>query len=213
MEFGYPFAAPDQTCLMTSFIMRGVRVDETMTEDIDIESVLTEMARNRRRPEPRLAVTDPGVYALYLAKGARLPGVETQAGAVLYVGMTEDGLDVRYHFGHKDSSFSSPRRSFGALLKNSKLKLVAHPRGKERTRRAMTHYRFSDGGEERLTAWMLENLEFSLVPLKERIPEVEENLIKRLKPPLNLNRWPNPQAPAIKKLRKQCAEEAAKAAS
>jgi hypothetical protein len=37
---------------------------------------------------------------------------------VLYVGMTESSLEVRNHFTHKHSGFSTLRRSLGALLRH-----------------------------------------------------------------------------------------------
>jgi hypothetical protein len=74
----------------------------------------------------------------------------------------------------------------------------------------MTNYRFANGGEEKLTEWMLNNLEYSCVQVNgQNIRDLERRLIRYLEPPLNLLLWRNPQAEAVKRLRKICAEEAA----
>ena len=54
-----------------------------------------------------------GVYALYLLGSHALQGIEVDPSGLLYIGVTEHSLDIRNHFVHKDSSFSSPRRSLG----------------------------------------------------------------------------------------------------
>jgi hypothetical protein len=123
--------------------------------------------------------------------------------------MTEDGLDVRGHFGHRDSSYSSLRRSLGAILKQE-LGLSAAPRGLGKTRTDMINYRFASGSEEKLTQWMLNNLDYSYVRIEEDIPDLEKQLIRCLEPPLNLTDWRNPQGKAVKRLREICVEEAAR---
>jgi hypothetical protein len=72
----------------------------------------------------------------------------------------------------------------------------------------MTHFRFARDGEERLTTWMIEHLEYSSVVLVDDIGDVERALINCLRPPLNLDKWKNPQRAAIMRLRKVCADEA-----
>lgn len=76
----------------------------------------------------------------------------------------------------------------------------------------MLNYRFAGGGEERLTTWMVNHLEYSFVILRDGIENVERELIKCLRPPLNLNKWENPQKTTIERLRKACADEARRAA-
>jgi len=91
--------------------------------------------------------------------------------------MTEDSLEIRNHFAHKNSSFSSPRRSLGAILKK-KLALIAIPRGLGKSAKDMVNYRFAGNGEERLTTWMVNHLEYSFVVLGNGIENVERELVK-----------------------------------
>jgi hypothetical protein len=172
-----------------------------------LERTLETLKSHRRKPVQELEVSGCGIYALYLADGASLPGIETKPGGALYVGMTEDGSDTRNHFGHKDSSFSSPRRSLGAILKQE-YGLSTVPRGAGKTRKDMINYRFANGGEEKLAQWMLNNLKYSFVVIEENIRDLEKQLIRRMEPPLNLIYWHNPQRKAVMRLRSLCAEEA-----
>ena len=153
----------------------------------------------------------PGVYALYLTDPLALDGIQVDPTGLLYIGMTEDSLDVRNHFGHKDSSFSSPRRSLGAILKKE-LGLKAIPRGSGKSPKDMTCYRFAGDGEQKLTHWMTGHLEYSFVALHDGIPDVEQTLIECLRPPLNLTEWENHQKGTIMQLREACADEARSAA-
>jgi hypothetical protein len=154
---------------------------------------------------PRTSGT--GVYAVYLSNPLALAKIRMDSSGLLYIGMTEDNLETRNHFGLKDSSFSSPRRSLGAILKRE-LGLKAIPRGTGKSTKDMTHFRFTRDGEQMLTAWMIEHLEYSYVVLVDGIGDVERVLINCLQPPLNLDKWKNPQRAVIMQLRKACADEA-----
>jgi hypothetical protein len=149
---------------------------------------------------------EPGVYALFLINRTALPGLAVES-EVLYVGMTESSLEVRNHFSHSNSGFSSPRRTLGALLKE-KLKLKALPRASGPSITNVKNYRFSDDGEERLTAWMYSYLTYGLCPVGADVREIEGRLIKELEPPLNLTKWRNPQARQLRALRAGCCGEA-----
>src|SRR5271157_4746566 len=84
----------------------------------------------------------PGVYALFLKSPSALPGIEvSSADSPLYIGMTRSSLNLRDHFGHQHSGFSTLRRSLGAILKQQ-LKLRAIPRAKGSSRSNVTNYRF-----------------------------------------------------------------------
>jgi hypothetical protein len=123
--------------------------------------------------------------------------------------MTESSLNARNHFFHKDSSFSTFRRSLGALLKH-RLELHARYRGQGNSDKSATHYQFGADGEERLTKWMQENLEYNFELVSENIRSREAELIMRLHPPLNLTKWPNKQVrKSLMELRKVCRDEAA----
>ena len=118
--------------------------------------------------------------------------------------MTDQCLSVRNHFAHRHSGTSTFRRSLGAILR-SRLSLRAIPRSPGSKPH---HYRFTDDGEQRLTAWMGEYLQVRqrAVPVDSRA--LEKRLIAALCPALNLNDWPNPQRALMRELRSACAIEA-----
>ena len=104
-------------------------------------------------------------------------------------------------------------RPLGAILKDH-LRLVAVPRGSGRDRLRYANYCFTLDGEERLTAWIRDNLEVGICPLDARdadLRAIEANLIADLTPGLCLAKWPNPLAGYIRELRRQCADEARRA--
>src|SRR5208337_2093567 len=95
----------------------------------------------------------PGVYAFFLTDPALFSGIDVDPSGLLYVGKTESSLDVRNHFAHKHSGFSTLRRSVGAILKQEEL-LKVIPRASGSSPTNIRNYRFSPESEERLTAWM-----------------------------------------------------------
>jgi hypothetical protein len=121
--------------------------------------------------------------------------------------MTESSLEVRNHFHHSHSGFSSPRRSVGALLREQ-WKLQALPRSPGPSPTNVRNYRFPDDGEKRLVAWMDNHVTYGLCPVDTDIRKIEDRLIGELKPPLNLTGWRNPQAGRLKALRLACRDEA-----
>jgi hypothetical protein len=148
----------------------------------------------------------PGVYALFLNSRAALPGLAVDSD-LLYVGMTESSLEVRNHFSHSHSGFSSPRRTLGALLRVN-LNLKAIPRAPGPSLSNVKNYRFSDNGEKRLTTWMDSYLTYGLCPVEVDVRKIEGHLIKELRPPRNLTKWRNPQARQLRALRSGCRDEA-----
>jgi hypothetical protein len=96
-----------------------------------------------------------GVYAFFLTSSTTFCGIRLHASGLLYVGMTESSLDVRNHFTHERSGFSSLRRTLGAVLKQQ-LGLQAIPRGPGCSKTNIDNYRFSDSGERKLSKWMNE---------------------------------------------------------
>jgi hypothetical protein len=177
----------------------------------DLRTIKDSLRKNRRRAADIRPTSGAGVYALYLSRPHALGGIEADTSGPLYIGMTEDSLEARNHFGHRDSSFSSPRRSLGAILKEE-LGLNAIPRGSGKSAKDITCYRFAGDGEKSLTNWMVRHLEYSFVVLEHGIQDIERTLIECLQPPLNLDKWKNGQKAAIMRLRKVCADEARRAA-
>lgn len=150
----------------------------------------------------------PGVYARFLAEAATLPMLPDQGVGPLYVGMSSNLAERgdETHFQSGRSGFSTLRRSLGALLKQE-LALDAQPRGSGPSAQNYRCFRFDDAGEERLTAWMHAHLRVGVATRAD--PELDESeLIALAEPPLNLTKWANPHASAIKALRKSCANEA-----
>ena len=148
----------------------------------------------------------PGIYALFLTDRTALANL-TVGLEVLYLGMTQSSLEVRNHFGHPNSGFSSPRRSLGALLKEE-LHLQAIPRAPGSSCTNMTSFRFLSDGEKRLTAWMHNHLTYGFCRVEKDVREVECRLIKDLTPPLNLTGWRNPQGSQLRRLLRACRDEA-----
>ncbi len=126
-----------------------------------------------------------GVYAFFLSNGSELEGFCLKNMSTLYVGMTASSLKVRNHFHHRDSGFSTLRRSLGAILKG-RLNLEVIPRGSGNSASDYRNFRFTEKGEEDLTSWMKEHLTYSFVVLQSEIERIERELIDDLCPPLNL---------------------------
>jgi hypothetical protein len=184
-----------------------------MTTPESIDRVVEQLQSSQRLPRERQPVT-PGVYGLFVQAydgSAENPGYIDEW-ELFYIGMTAGGRD---HFGYSHSGLSSPRRSLGALLKD-KLKLRAIPRGTGKSRSDFTNYRFEPQGELALTDWMYEHLKVSHVPVaggKGQIHDMENQLLARLKPPLNLTGYPtNNLRRALREKRQLCRDEARAAA-
>lgn len=161
-------------------------------------------------PDASPAVDSPGLYALLLAEGSQLSTLFISPTRLLYIGMTDMSLDVRNHFKHPTSGFSTLRRSLGALLKD-KLTLQALPRAPGPSKTNPINYRFDAAGELRLTAWMRHHLTYGYAPIQHEIEKHEACLIRELEPPLNLKGWRNPQRRQIMALRAECRNEARQA--
>lgn len=151
-----------------------------------------------------------GVYAYCLRMADALPSITTSESGILYVGMTEDGLDARNHVNHAHSGFSTFRRSLGAILK-AELDLRALPRSSGKSKSNVRCYRFDERGEAALTSWMQSNLLIAQAEVEGDVAACEHELITLLQPPLNLKGWANPQAPRVKALRAACMREAEQA--
>lgn len=148
-----------------------------------------------------------GIYAYFINTPDVLRPISVPPSDPLYIGMTGSSLDARCHFEHSHSGFSTLRRSLGAILKD-RLRLRALPRGPGPSRTNVLCYRFDEDGENRLTAWMRENLNYSYREVTGNIAVVEKDAIVSACPPLNLKGWKNDQRGEIKRLRALCAAEA-----
>ena len=134
----------------------------------------------------------PGVYALFLRENSSLPGIVPLEEGLIYVGLG-GSLAKRCHFSGKTEGHS-PRRSLAALLWDE---LSLEPE-----LGANGNYKLSKSSEKVLDAWMHENLLMAF-DTSDDIETVEEVLIRRLAPPLNLNKCvQSEQHKALKDLRK-----------
>jgi hypothetical protein len=176
-----------------------------MTDYDRIRETLSAHRWNAKEAPPPDA---PGVYALFQTDQTMLNNFTVGELSVLYIGMTQSSLEVRSHFTHSNSGFSSPRRSLGALLRDE-LQLRGIPRSLGSSRTNTTNFRFPDEGEQKLTDWMKRNLTYAFCRVEKKdVREIEKRLISELKPPLNLSGWLNPQAARLRALRRICRDEA-----
>ena len=161
----------------------------------------------------------PGFYAAWLAEDGPLLSTilrEWRSDGPIYVGESANlsQREARTHFASDGSGWSTLRRSIGALLRRQ-LNLEAHPRGSGGSRQDLLCYRFQPEGEQRLTAWMRENLRLSWWEDDQRSlstrqrKDLETKLIRLLEPPLCLNKWENPYRRCVKEERAACTLEAA----
>lgn len=191
----------------------------TMTDRL-VQRVLTALQQS---PVPwetfaHSAPETPGVYAAWLAGDGALQSTvlrEWRSDGPLYVGESANlsQREARTHFASDGSGWSTLRRSIGAILRRQ-LNLQAHPRGSGGSRQALLCYRFQPEGEQRLTAWMRENLRLSWWADDQRglsrrqREDLETELIRLLEPPLSINKWKNPYRRSVKEERAVCTLEA-----
>lgn len=151
-----------------------------------------------------------GVYAWFLAKGATLAKVSNPAGGAIYIGKSSNLAQREFdtHFAVGKTGFSTLRRSLGAILKD-KLSLSCEPRGTGTSKTNFINYRFDDAGEARLSEWMIQHLRVGTYAVDfDDLQAHEAQMIALACPPLNLTGWKNPEARAIRELRKVCADQA-----
>jgi hypothetical protein len=160
---------------------------------------------NDRHPHDALATPGcAGIYAVFLQPRGLLLPIKPGLNGLLYIGVTQDGLDARNHFLAPDSSTSDLRRTLGAVLRNH-LGLhagpVADPANAE-------NYRFIQDGEIILSRWMRANLLASTIPAEGDLVQLHAQLVVEHQPPLNLTGWDNPQAEILQKFRGVCVNHA-----
>jgi hypothetical protein len=130
----------------------------------------------------------------------------------LYVGKAEDSLvsrDLGTHFETGKTGWSSPRRSFAALLAGE-LKLSALPRRPaDPEPRRFSCYALKKSGDQRLSRWMQERLSLAVwaCPPALGLATVERSIMRALRPPLNLTGVDQPWKKEVKKARKTLTSE------
>ena len=172
----------------------------------DARAVFRFLCDNRFYPDDIPDKSAPGIYAIFAETPDCLPCIVLPPSRLVYIGQSGN-LAKRNHFKAEHSGFSSPRRSFGALLKSA-LCLTAEPRSLGSSPKNYKNYRFGGDGETRLSAWMRRSLMCTLYPFDGDPKMLEKRLIKENEPPLNLTVWSNPQKARIQIQRRVCKEEA-----
>ena len=125
---------------------------------------------------------DHGLYALFFCKGVELDGITCGEAGLVYIGLaaSRQGLKGRCHFNASTRNHS-PRKSLAVLLMKP---LTLEPVLVVKSTSGNT-WSLTPASEQRLTAWMHENLELAIFSYSD--PEsLETELIGRFTPPLNL---------------------------
>jgi hypothetical protein len=174
----------------------------------DLSQIIQELRQTRCRPADLDAPDSGGVYAVYVRRSDALSPFSPSADGLIYVGVTSNlaRRELENHFNSENSGFSTLRRSLGSILKST-LGLTAIPRAPGASDTNVRNFRFTPEDDAELTTWMHENLEVGLC-VRADYDDIEDDLIARLEPVLNLTKWPNPDSREIRRLRRICANEA-----
>ncbi|MAY98144.1 GIY-YIG nuclease family protein [uncultured Nocardioides sp.] len=166
-----------------------------------VASALDELAgvRHRRADAAVHVAHVAGLYAVYGDERAwsdlsLTPAFDDQP---LYVGKAErslNGRDVRTHFAAGKTGSSTVRRSLAALLFEA-LDLSPVPRNPSKPD-GSANYALEAEGDARLSEWMDQRLTLATwaSPVGVVLDEVETELVRRLRPPLNLDKVGEPRA-------------------
>ena len=173
--------------------------------------IFSYLHRNRGGADDIPDLPQSGIYAVFAKEPNCLPGIVLPSNGLIYIGQSGN-LKERNHFKADNSGFSTLRRSIGTILKKKELRLTAVHRGNQPSNKNCECYCFANQGEQRLTQWFWQNLDYSICPFDGDTVELETEIIRNEKPPLNLIKWlkghPNPQKPKIQRLRNICKNEA-----
>lgn len=160
----------------------------------------------------RLVPKLPGLYAFYGDDHAwsQLGLNPAYDGQPLYVGKAErslNGRDVRTHFAAGKTGSSTVRRSLSALLVDE-LALAAVPRNLTKPD-GSANFGLDVASEARLSGWMEERLSLAtwIKPEGIVLDEVETTVVRRLAPPLNLDKAGESRA-GLRDARKRMADVA-----
>lgn len=152
----------------------------------------------------------PGIYAFFLEEPMLGTFTVQSEYKIIYIGETERNLAERLFDEHLKSGKtgrSALRRNIGAVLKGQ-LSLKAVARSKRKSSQDIYCYRFTYDGEEKLTKWMKEKLQVSVYPYNLNLKTLEDALIARAEPIMNLTGWTNPYKNQIEELKEICRQEA-----
>jgi hypothetical protein len=166
--------------------------------------ILQELRDTRASITELIAPSVSGVYAIFLKSDSEFPLADVSSDGLLYIG-SSGNLAARKSDAHLNSAntgFSTLRRTLGAILK-IQLKLEAMPRGRGKSKKDVTNYRFDPEGEKTLTGWLVRNLEIGVCTVDGDYEALEKSLIRKLKPVLS---YPYPSS--VEASKELCREEA-----
>lgn len=128
-----------------------------------------------------------GNYIVVLKPGVKLPDLgfaieyhQFKGFDVIYTGIAGQSLrerDIKGHLG-RNAGRSTLRKSLGCLFGYILVPRDTEPNGKTK---------FNDEDEQKLSSWMIQNLMFFYYP-NETFESIEDELIGKLNPPLNLSK-------------------------
>jgi hypothetical protein len=185
-----------------------------MPSDAVISEALASLAGRRHvhSEAVHLVPKTPGLYAFYGddAVWAQLGLKPAFEGQPLYVGKAErslNGRDVRTHFAVGKTGSSTVRRSLAALLVDE-LGLIAAPRNLARPD-GSANFGLDEESEVRLSEWMMRRLTLATWNKADGVDvdEIETEVVRRLRPPLNLDKVGEPRE-RLRRARKLMAETA-----
>jgi hypothetical protein len=185
-----------------------------MTRDDVISAALESLAgmRHAHSEAVQLVPTEPGLYAFYGGDEAwdELGLRPAFDGQPLYVGKAErslNGRDVGTHFAVGKTGSSTVRRSLAALLVDN-LALVAAPRNVAKPD-GSANFGLDARSEVRLSDWMTQRLSLATwsKPHDLSLDEIETEVVRRLRPPLNLDKVGEPRQ-RLRRARKHMADAA-----
>lgn len=166
--------------------------------------------RHRRKDAAEFVARKAGLYAFYGDGRAwsELQLAPAFDGQPLYVGKAEkslNGRDVGTHFATGKTGSSTVRRSLAALL-SDELDLVPVPRNLAKPD-GSANFAIDEAGDARLSAWMEHRLFLAtwVKPDGVFLDDVETAVVRRLRPPLNLDKVGEPRE-RLRKSRKRMAD-------
>jgi hypothetical protein len=181
-----------------------------MTDHL-VASALEALAgtRHRRSEAVELVARSAGLYAFYGDDRSWSDLSQTRAfeDQPIYVGKAErslNGRDVGTHFATGKTGSSTVRRSLAALLMED-LDLTPVPRNLIKPD-GSANFALDAAGDARLSAWMDEHLLLAtwVSPVGVVLDEVETAVVRRLRPPLNLDKVGEPRT-ELREARKRMA--------
>ncbi|SFB71960.1 GIY-YIG nuclease family protein [Kaistella jeonii] len=180
---------------------------------MEVEEIINNLAQGEvKLSEIKTYSKLPGIYALFfIGKKFPLENYKIPQNRIIYIGKTESSQqsrDANTHFKSGKTGSSTVRKSVGALLSQTEQITPLIRSVSDIIAERKSHFKFDNESEEKVTKWMVDNLAVSFYEYPESKIEIdfmETQLIKKLKPVLNIDRKniDNPHRTFISGLRKK----------